>query len=328
MGHYEALGIERNASVDDIKKAYRKLAMRYHPDRQGGDPEKFKEINQAHETLTDPERRARYDQFGTDEPNMPQQGPDISHIFQSMFGNMNMGGGGPPGRRGDHQHVIELSLDEVYNGTTKTIKVTVNKPCFTCQKACPTCRGQGMIQEVQNMGFLAQMFQRACPQCQGAGRMSHGCPQCQHQKTIKNVVSMNFHIESGIVDGTTKVVEGLGEQPRTPSEQPGNLVIVLRIKKHPKFERNGNDLRYTLTITIEEAISGYEFDIPHFGGTLKMKTHDFAPIVDPRKDYKVQGKGLTKDSDLYINFDIQYPRDMSLRYQLTPVDYVVEARNP
>lgn len=320
MGHYETLGVEKDASVDDIKKAYRKLAMKYHPDKPTGNPEKFKEINQAHETLSDPERRAQYDQFGTDDVQQQHHGPDISHIFQSMFGG---GAHGHPGRRGDHQHIIELSLEEVYSGTSKTIKITVIKPCFSCLKPCPPCKGQGMIQEIQNMGFLAQMFQRPCPSCQGSGRIPQGCAQCQHQKTIKNVVSMNFHIEPGIVDGTSKVVEGLGEQPRSPNEQPGNLIIILRIKKHPKFERNGNDLRYTLTITIEEAIHGYEFEVPHFGGPIRMKTHDLAPIVDPRKDYKVDGKGLTKDSNLYINFDIQYPRDMSLRYQLTPVDYVV-----
>ena len=103
----------------------------------------------------------------------------------------------------------------------------------------------------------------------------------------------------------------------TPGERPGDLIVVFRIKAHPKFERNGNDLRYTLTITLEEAVNGYTFTVPHFEGPLTFKTHDFASVVDPRRDYRVDGKGLTEDSNLYLNFDIQYPRDPSLRFTLT-----------
>lgn len=313
MDHYETLGVERGASIDDIKKAYRKLAMKYHPDRQGGDPEKFKAINQAHETLSDPEKRARYDQFGTDEPG-GGGGPDMSELFQNMFGVQRQ----QNNRRNDHQHVVELSLEEVYNGTTKTIRITTNRPCFACLRKCAQCNGAGFVTGVQNMGFISQMFQRPCPGCQAAGQMPTGCAQCEHKRVTTQTVMLNLNIPKGMTDGSSRKIDGLGEQPRAPNERPGDLVVVFRIKAHPKFERNGNDLRYKLTVTLEEAINGLTFTVPHFGGPLTFKTHDFAPVVDPRRDYRVDGKGLTEDSNLYLNFDIQFPRDPSQRFKLVP----------
>ena len=318
MSHYDTLGVERGASTEEIKKAYRKLAMKHHPDR-GGDPEKFKAINQAHETLSDQSKRTRYDQFGTDDPGaggMPQ-GPDISQVFQNMFGGGGGAGpfGGAPGRRGDHKHIIELSLDEVFTGVTKTIKATVTKPCFSCLRKCGGCNGAGMISEVQNMGFISQMFQRPCGQCQGSGRLPQGCPQCQHQRSTTQTISINLNINPGIEDGMSQKIDGFGEQARTPNEQPGNLIVIFRIKKHPKFERNGHDLRYKLTVSFEESVNGFEFVVPHFAGPLTFMTHELDNVIDPRKDYRVTGKGLTTEANMYINFDIQYPR---VRYSASP----------
>lgn len=315
MDHYETLGVERGASIDEIKKAYRKLAMKYHPDRQGGDPEKFKAINQAHETLSDPEKRARYDQFGTDEPGGGGPGPDMSDLFSNMFGGF---GRQEQGRRRNHEHVIELTLDEVYTGVTKTIKISTTRPCFACLRKCAQCNGAGFVTGVQNMGFISQMFQRPCPACQSAGQMPTGCKQCEHKRHTSQSVTLNMNIPKGVADGSSRKIDALGEQPRAPGEVPGDLIIIFRIKAHPKFERNGNDLRYKLTVTLEEAINGYTFTVPHFGGPLTFKTHDFASVVDPRRDYRVDGKGLTEDSNLYLNFDIQFPRDPSVRFKLVP----------
>lgn len=313
MEHYETLGVDRGASTDEIKKAYRKLAMKHHPDKPTGDPEKFKAINQAHETLSDPEKRARYDQFGTDDPG-GGGGPDMSEVFSQMFGVQRQNG-----RRQDHNHVVELSLEDVYNGVTKTIRVTASKPCFACLKKCHTCNGSCFVTGVQNMGFISQMFQRPCPACQAAGQMPTGCSQCNNKRQTSQTVTLNMNIQKGVTDGSSRKIDGLGEQPRTPSETAGDLIVVFRIKNHPKFDRNGNDLRYKLTMTLEEAINGYTFTVPHFGGPLTFSTHDFASVVDPRKDYKVDGKGLTEDSKLYLNFDIQFPRDPSTRFTLVPV---------
>jgi len=137
MGHYETLGVKQGASVDEIRKAYRNLARVNHPDK-GGDAEKFKEIGQAYEVLNDPDRRARYDQFGTDEPQQ-QHGPDISGIFQHMFGGM----GSPPQRSRERQHTIDLTLEQVYTGVDKTINVPLTKHCQSCVTQCPKCQGRG-----------------------------------------------------------------------------------------------------------------------------------------------------------------------------------------
>lgn len=313
MDHYETLGVDRDASVDEIKKAYRKLAMRHHPDKPGGDAEKFKKINQAHEILSDSGRRARYDQFGTDEGPPPGgPGPDISQIFEQMFA-----GRGGPGNGRDHQHVVSLSLEEVYTGVTKTMKITVTRPCFSCLVRCTPCNGTGATQTMNHMfGPFGQMFSRPCQACQGAGKVPKGCSACGGQKGVTNTVTVNINVGRGIEDGTMQRIEGLGEQPRTPNERPGDLIIVFRIKPHPVFERHGNNLRYKQTITLKESIEGFGFTIPFFDGPFSFHTHDLASVIDPRRDYEVKGKGLTPDSNMYLNFDVQYPRDISARFTL------------
>jgi len=328
MDHYETLGVSRDASIDDIKRAYRKLAMKHHPDKPGGDPEIFKKVNQAHETLSDPNRRAHYDQFGTDDNSGGGgPGPNMADIFAQMFG----GGGGPmhpqrpvPIIRQDQHHVIELSFEEVFHGTSKTIKITSQKPCFSCLQTCVQCHGQGMVTAIQNMGFVSQMFSQPCPVCKGAGQLPQGCQKCSGKKHVTQVTNLNITIQPGIEDGSMRKIDNLGEQARTPNEKSGDLIVVFRIKKHPLFERNGYDLRYTQIISFEDSIIGTTVRIPHFAGDLTLSTLDFGPVIDPRKDYKIEGKGLTRDSHLYIHFDVQYPSDKSLRYHLTPVDYVVQ----
>jgi DnaJ-class molecular chaperone len=308
MNYYEVLGVERDANTDEIKRAYKRLAMKYHPDKRSGDAEKFKEINQAHEILTDPDRRSHYDQFGTDE----QQGgmPDMSHVFEQMFSMVN------PGRT-DHQHVVQLTLDEVYTGVTKNIKVTTSRPCFNCLIKCPQCNGHGATREMNHVfGMIGQMFSRPCQNCRGACLVPRGCTQCQGTKTVTQTVSMTITIGKGIEDGTAQKIQGMGEQGRTPKERSGDLIIIFRIKPHPLFERHGNNLRYKQTITFKESIEGYEFSVPHFGGLFSFNTRDLGTAIDPRRDYEVKGKGLTPDSNMYLNFDVQYPRETSLRYKL------------
>ena len=304
MGHYETLGLAQGASPDEVKKAYKKLALQHHPDR-GGDAEKFKEISRAYETLSDPEKRAHYDQYGTDEPQAPQM-PDISEMFQNMFA------GGPPGMRGgpkdmNRRHTIDLTLEQVFTGTTKTIKVPVVKPCPMCATTCPKCRGQGMM--VQEMfGMIGQIFARPCDQCQGVGVMRHGCPGCQHRGKTVDTVMLNLNIEKGIQSGAHHVIRGLGEQSQSPREQTGDLIITFNVKPHPKFERRGNDLRYVMTVSFQESVDGLDITVPHFGGPVSLNTRTSFGILDPRRDYVVQGKGLDANSNLLLNFDVQYPK--------------------
>lgn len=299
MDFYQTLGVSREASQEDIKKAYKKLALKNHPDR-GGDAEQFKTISRAYETLSDPQKRAQYDQFGNDE-QIPQ-GPDLSGMFERIFQRRTK-------ERQDHQHVVQLTLDEVFSGVTKTVKVTVTRPCFSCQKKCPVCDGHGVVRDMVNMfGMMTQMLARPCQSCHGACFLSSGCEQCQNQRNITQTVSLTLNIGKGIEDGTAQVIEGLGEQARSPQEKPGNLVITFRIRPHPVFERHGNNLRYKQTITFEESVNGYTFTVPHFGGPFKVHTHEVAPVIDPRRDYEIKGKGLTSEASLFLNFDVQYPK--------------------
>ena len=305
MGHYETLGLSPGASQDEIKKAYKKLALKNHPDR-GGDAEKFKEISRAYEVLSDPEKRANYDQFGTDEPQ-PQM-PDISQMFQNMFA-----GGGPPGMRGggsrdmNRHHTIDLTLEQVFTGVTKTIKVPVVKPCPMCATTCQQCRGQGMM--VQEMfGMIGQIFARPCDACEGTGVLRRGCPGCQHQKKTVDTVVLNFNVEKGIQSGSQHMIRGLGEQARSSRERTGDLIITFNVKPHPKFERRGNDLRYVMTVSFQESVDGLDITVPHFGGPVDLNTRQKFGILDPRKDYVVQGKGMDSNSNLLLNFDIQYPK--------------------
>jgi DnaJ-class molecular chaperone len=302
MGHYETLSVKQDASPDEIRKAYRNLARVNHPDK-GGDAEKFKEIGQAYEVLNDPERRARYDQFGTDDPQQQQpQGPDISHIFQHMFG------GGPQQQRSmDRHHAIDLTLDQVYTGADKTIKVPVTKHCQSCATTCSRCQGRGMmVQEM--MGMMGQMFARPCDQCQTAGVVRKGCPGCNHKKSHVDTVMINLHVEKGLHSGTQHRLQGLGEQARSNRERTGDLIITFNVKPHPKFERRGEDLRYVMTVSFQESVEGLDVTVPHFGGPVKFNTLKDFGILDPRKDYIVKGKGLNDNANLLVNFDVQYPK--------------------
>ena len=306
MSYYETLGIAQNSSTDEIKKAYRTLARVNHPDK-GGDAEKFKAIGQAYEVLSDPDRRARYDQFGTDDPQQQQQqqGPDISHIFQHMFGG---GMGGPQQQRSmDRQHTIDLTLEQVYTGVDKTIKVPVTKHCQSCAAACSRCQGRGMmVQEM--MGMMGQMFARPCDNCHASGVVRKGCPGCNHKKAHVDTVMINLHVEKGIHSGTHHRLQGLGEQARSNRERTGDLIITFHVKPHPKFERRGEDLRYVMTVTFQESVEGLDVTVPHFSGPVQFNTLKEFGILDPRKDYVVQGKGLNDKSNLLINFDVQYPK--------------------
>ena len=308
MSHYETLGVQPGASPDEIKKAYRNLARVNHPDK-GGDAEKFKTIGQAYEVLSDPDRRARYDQFGNDDPVQQHQtqGPDISEIFQHMFSGM----GGPQQRSTDRQHTIDLTLEQVYTGTDKSIKVPVTKHCQSCAMTCHRCQGRGMMVQEMMGGIMGQMFGRPCDRCQTAGVVRKGCPGCNYKKTTVDTVVINLHVEKGIQSGTQHRLQGLGEQARSNRERTGDLIITFNVKPHPKFERRGEDLRYVMTVSFQESVEGLDVTVPHFGGHVQFNTLKEFGILDPRKDYVVRGKGLNDRSNLLINFDVQYPRPAS-----------------
>lgn len=312
---YEVLGLTKDASQDDIKKAYRKLAMKHHPDK-GGNPEEFKKITNAYEILSDPQKRQNLDQFG--DPNGPQmsQGGGMpggfpADIFAQMFG----GGFNGPVRRENHHHEIHISLDDAYKGLTKNLHITLTRLCFSCLKKCAQCNGQGKIHQQVQMGPFSQMFAQPCPRCNGGGKTANGCKECDSKGKKHEKLNFEMKLEPGVEDGHAVVMKGLGEQVQAASgEEPGDLVVIVRVKPHENFMRQGNDLIWHVKISFEASVSGMHLTCPHFDGPIDIDTKQWG-VLDPRKDYVVPGKGF-RGGNLRISFDIKYPAP-NVQYMLT-----------
>jgi len=310
---YEVLGLDKGASDADIKKAYRKLAMKHHPDK-GGDPEQFKKIQAAYDLLSDPEKRGNFDRFGTAEPQgFGNQGPFPADIFSQMFGNF----GGPrgPTRRANHDHELKISFEESYRGTTRKMMVTLNKTCFNCKKKCQQCNGRGSIQ--MQMGPMA--INQPCPVCRGEGGVTHGCSACKNGYKIEQL-NLELKIPAGIREGNALTGHGLGEQARNPGEDPGDVIFHIKVIDHPDFLRQGDDIIYRKDISFEDSVNGKELVIPHFDGPIKINTSDWG-VLDPREDYIIPNKGFKvedKIGKLRVSFNVIYPHAKT-KFNLTRV---------
>jgi DnaJ-class molecular chaperone len=316
MDPYSALKLDRGASESDIKKAYRKLVLQTHPDK-GGDPEQFKKIQGAYDILSDPQKRQNFDQFGNaDGPQMGGggfPGGFPADIFSQMFG----GGGSPfgfqtkgPVRRPNHDSEVHISLEEAYFGVSKNLRLTLSKPCMACRVKCPACFGQGKI-HIQ-MGPMA--IQQPCPTCQGQGAARTGCGECSRTGMKSEVLNLELKIPQGIENGGTVVCHGLGEQPHHPGEEAGDLVFHIKVKEHPEFMRQGNDLIWNPKISFVDSVNGKNISIPHFDGSIDINTSDWG-VIDPREDYIIPGKGF-KGGKLRVMFNVIYPKK---RFVLTEV---------
>jgi DnaJ-class molecular chaperone len=299
---YEVLGVPQNATADDIKKAYRKLAREHHPDK-GGDPEKFKKVQEAYEVLSDPEKRENFDRFGTADGGNPPgfPGPNPNDIFAQMFGGA-FGGTRGPVRRADHHHDLKITLEDAYRGLSRTFKVTLSKPCFACRKQCPHCRGRGSVQ-IQ-MGPMA--FNQPCPPCGGHGGGSSGCQECNFKTKKHEPLNLELKIPAGVEDGATLVAGGMGEQPQKPDEEPGDLIFHIKIQDHPELMRQGKDLIWSTRISFTDSVNGKVLQVPHFDGTIEVNTSDWG-VLDPREDYLIPGKGFVPGGKLRVSFNVIYP---------------------
>lgn len=318
---YEALGLQRGATEEEVKKAYRKLALRLHPDKPTGDAEKFKEIQGAYDILSDPQKRQNFDQWGTvDGPPGPQAGPggfppgfNPNDIFAQMFGGA-FGGPRGPQKRPNRDHDLKITLEDAYKGITKNMKITIGKPCLNCRKQCQACRGSGM-QHVQ-MGPMA--FQQPCPQCEGQGAMFTGCDSCSHKRKKLEQLNLELKIPAGVEDGNTLVAHGLGEQPVRPGEEPGDLVFHVRVQTHPELMRQGLDLVWSTKISFEDSVNGKKIQIPHFDGPIDVDTADWG-VLDPREDYIIPMKGFKQGDNvgrLRVSFNVIYPYSKT-KFKLT-----------
>lgn len=332
---YEVLGVPKNASEDEIKKAYRKLAMKYHPDRNQGDAakgaeEKFKEVKEAYEILCDAQKRAAYDQYGHAGVDPSMRGGmggaegfgGFAEAFGDIFGDMFGGAAGGRGRGGrqvyrgnDLSYAMEVTLEEAANGKDAQIRIPSWDECDTCHgsgakpgtspKTCGTCQGSGVVQMRQ--GFFA--VQQSCPHCRGTGKIiPEPCTACHGQGKIKSQKTLEVKIPAGIDDGMRIRSTGNGE-PGTNGGPPGDLYIEIRVKKHEIFERDGDDLHCEVPISFVTAALGGEIEVPTLSGKAAI---DLPEGTQAGKQFRLRGKGIkgvrgSYPGDLYCHIVVETP---------------------
>lgn len=322
--YYEVLGVEKNASAEDIKKAYRKKAIQYHPDKNPGDKEaeeKFKEAAEAYEVLSDPQKRQRYDQFG--HAGMGGAGgfsggfssmEDIFSQFGDLFESWGMGGsmggfssffgGGGGGRQrvrrgGDLRVKVRLTLEEISSGVEKKIKVRKLVTCQDCHgtgsadgregDTCQTCHGTGRVVRAQRGIFGMMQVQEECPTCHGEGKVIRNkCSHCQGEGVVRDEEIVTIKIPAGVSGGMQIPIEGKGNAaPR--GGVPGDLLVLIEEEEHPNLVRDGNDLVYNLLLDMPTAILGGQVKIPTLSGDVKIT---ITPGTQPGKVLRMRGKGL------------------------------------
>ncbi len=325
--YYDILGIPRNASTEDIKAAFRKLARQYHPDvsKEADAEERFKEINEAYGILSDPQKRGRYDQFGRaglgEMGGMPDYATmDFSDIFEQFFG-FNMGGGGRarrPRRGRDLQVRMDLTFDEAVFGVEKTIEVTRNETCGTCHgsgaepgtkpQRCSTCEGRGEVRQVRQTIFGSMMQSGQCPACGGRGEViSTPCHTCRASGLERKTIKKTVQVPAGVDNGTQIRLAGEGE-PGILGGPQGNLYLLLEVKAHKYFKRRENDILLNLDINVTQAVLGAEVDVPTVDGSAKLK---IPPGTQPGKVFTLKARGVPYlrksgrgDQMVLINVDI------------------------
>jgi len=343
--YYDILGVSKDASQEEIKKAYRKKAMKFHPDRNNENPEaeeKFKEASEAYEVLRDEEQRRRYDQFGHQGVNGGgAQGfggagvEDIfnhfSEIFGSDFGDM-FGGqrrGRSRGRRSagqpgsDLKIRVELSLEEIAFGTEKKLKVKKQVKCDKCNgtgaetendyQTCSTCNGMGEVRQVRNT-MLGQMVNvQTCPECHGEGRIiTKKCPKCHGEGRYKGEETVEVRIPSGVTEGNYITLRNQGNAGKRGGEA-GSLIVLIEEKEHDHFERDGNDIYYDLVISVPDAILGTTKEVPTLKGKAEVKIE---AGTQPGKLLRMKGKGIhglnnSGVGDEYIRVNVYMPHALS-----------------
>jgi molecular chaperone DnaJ len=302
--YYEILGVEKNASVDEVKKSYRKLAMQYHPDKNPDNKEaeeKFKEATEAYEVLSDTDKRARYDRFGHQGVKQTDYGhyqntEDIFSHFSDIFSGMGgggsifdsfFGGGGQqrgpagPERGADIQIRLDLTLEEIATGVEKTIKVRHYRKCGTCNatgakpgtlvSVCSTCNGAGQVRQVRSMGFGQFVNVGPCPTCNGAGTIiKEKCPTCVGEGRVQEESTLKVKIPAGVSDGNYLTMSGQGHVGRRGGSA-GDAIVVIEELDHKVFVREGDDVILDLDVTFPQAALGAEVEVPTLGGRALLK---------------------------------------------------------
>ena len=348
--YYEVLGVDKNASTDEIKKAYRKLAVKYHPDKNPGDKEaeeKFKEAAEAYSVLSDADKKARYDQFG--HAGVEGAGPDFSGGFGNLndilndlfggafgggFGGFGGFGGGFGGNRGGRQQQrvyrgrdirvrVKLTLEEIAKGVEKEISIEKSVPCSECGgkgaknssdiKTCPGCNGTGQVQRVVN-SFLGQtVTYSTCQQCGGEGKIiSNPCRHCNGTGLVRKRETIKVNIPAGVEAGMQLTVHGEGHAAKNNGIN-GDLLVVIEEQEHPDFKREGNNLYYTKIISVIDAMLGTEVDIPCLDGNYRIKIDagiQSGTVVRLRNKGLPSVNGYGGTGDMYVKIAVWIPKKL------------------
>ena len=343
--YYEILEVPKSASADEIKKAYRKKAIQYHPDKNPGDKaseEKFKEAAEAYEVLSDDQKRARYDQyghagvggaagggFGGGSMNMEDIFSHFGDIFGGHFGGFGgFGGGGSRGgqrvRRGSDLRVkVKLNLAEIATGVEKKIKVKKYVSCHHCNGSgaahgsqpvtCTTCNGSGRVTSIQQTILGRMQTQSECPTCNGEGRIvKDKCAHCSGEGIIREDEVININIPAGVMEGMQLSMSGKGNAARRGGVN-GDLLVLVEEEAHPELIRDENDLVYNLLLTVPMAILGGTVEVPTVDGKVKVT---IAPGTQPGKVLRLRGKGLPSvnrygTGDLLVNVGVYIPENLN-----------------
>jgi DnaJ-class molecular chaperone len=332
--YYNILGLNKNASEDEIKQAFRTMAKTHHPDK-GGNKEKFQEIQQAYDTLSDPQKKAEYD----------NPAPSLQDLFGGMGGGM--GGGFPFGiningmfqrqhqniKKSDHHYNCSIKLEDVYTGTKKTFNLKRNFKCKNCQKKCTQCNGSGTLQQKISIGPLLHILNQPCGACNSSGKIRNNidCTMCINTGIIEEQKTIDLNIPKGIENGYKFTYEEWGEQAEKDNEKAGDLIIIINIENHDKFERKGLDLHLKYNISLKESITGRKINIPYFSEPFEIDTQTYG-IINPSKDYIIFQKGLENlkgnKGSLYIRFNIKYPENKILNdTQIQKINDIFEEIN-
>ena len=343
--YYEVLGVSKDASPDELKKAYRKLALQYHPDRNPGNKEaeeKFKEAAEAYEVLSNPDKRAQYDRYGhagmSGAGGFSGQGMSMDDIFShfgdlfadfglgSFFGGGFGGGsrsGGSVRERGSNLRVtVKLNLQEIEKGVKKKIKVNKYVPCEHCHGSgsedgatdtCPTCKGRGQVVRTVSSLFGQMQTASTCPTCNGTGKIiKNKCSHCHGEGIVKGEEIIEIDIPAGVGEGMQLTLRGKGGAGPHNGVN-GDLYVLIEEEPHPDFERDGSNLIYSLFITVPQAILGTDAEVPTVSGKVRVK---IAPGTQSGKVLRLRGKGLPVvngygNGDLLVYVNVWIPKKVS-----------------
>ncbi|MDF2939578.1 MAG: chaperone protein DnaJ [Gammaproteobacteria bacterium] len=329
---YEILGVNKGVSEEELKKAYRKLAMKYHPDKNPGNKEaeeQFKEISHAYDVLSNPQKRAAYDQYGHAgvDPSAGAGGgfggAGFGDVFGDIFGDIFGGGRGQsraqPQRGSDLRYSLEISLEEAVHGTTKKISFPNLSSCEPChgsgaqkgseKTTCSTCNGHGIVRMQQ--GFFS--VQQTCPNCRGQGQViKNPCPSCHGQGRVQKTKNLSVKIPAGVDNGDRIRLAGEGEAGEQGSPA-GDLYVEMRVKPHAIFKRDGNDLHCELPIDFATACLGGELEIPTLDGQVKLK---IPAETQSNKAFRLRGKGVkslrgSSVGDLLCHVTVETPVNLN-----------------